>query len=482
VCAAVIVFLAGGGTAAAQATVPAPWADRDIGSPVVAGKATGTRDDFTITAAGADVWGTSDQFHFVYLPVAGDVDVRARVLSITAANAWSKAGVMIRASLDPSSAHAFMLSSAGKGVAFQRRTVAGGISTNTAGPLAAPPQWVRLLRVGSLVTAYSSPDGSSWTAIGSATIALSSTAYVGVAVTAHNEFTTTTAHVSNVSVLPSGQQAIDIGAPALPGSTAYASAIYNITAAGRDIWDTADQFHFVFQPAAGDIDVSARVSSIGYADQWSKAGVMIRESLSAGSRHAFALASAGRGYAFQRRVTTNGVSEHTGGPLSPPPGWVRLTRVGNVFTAYVSADGQTWQTIGSDTISMASAVYVGLAATSHNTAAYSTSKVDHFRVASVASAPPTSGAPQGVAFQEPLDQMALVSSFRLDVFTANADPATATPVSTVNVGKPAPDATGVITVSVPTFFSALATGTYQLTVVAVGPGGIGRSVPIVFTR
>jgi hypothetical protein len=210
---------------------------------------------------------------------------------------------------------------------------------------------------------------------------------------------------------------------------------------------------------------------------------MIRESLSAGSRHAFALASAGRGYAFQRRVTTNGVSEHTGGPVSPPPGWVRLTRVGNVFTAYVSADGQTWQSIGSDTISMASAVYVGLAATSHNTGAYSTSKVDHFRLTAPASTPPpTSTAPQGVAFQEPLDQLVLVSSFRLDVFSATADPATATPVATINVGKPAPDATGVITVSVPTFFSALSTGTYQLTVSAVGPGGIGRSAPVVFTR
>lgn len=479
---ATVLMFAASATAAAQTTVSAPWVSQDIGNPVVAGKATGSRGNFTVTAAGADVWGTADQFHFLYLRVTGDVDVRARVVSVSAAHAWSKAGVMIRATLDPSSAHAFMLASAGKGMAFQRRAASGGISTNTAGPASAPPQWVRLVRAGSLVTAYSSTDGNSWTAVGSATIALSSTAYVGVAVTAHNEFAATTAAVSNVTVLPSGQTASDIGAPALAGNTSFALGSYTIAAAGRDIWDTADQFHFVFQPAAGDIDVAAHVASVSYADQWSKVGVMIRESLNAGSRQAFVLASAGRGFAFQRRVTTNGVSEHTAGPASPPPGWIRLTRVGSVFTAYVSADGQTWQKIGSDTISMASTVYVGLAATSHNVSAYSTSRVDSFSVKAPGSTPPTTSAPKGVAFQASPDDATLVTSYRLDVFAATANPATAVPISTINVGKPTPDSTAVITVSVPTFFGALPAGTYQLTVVAVGPGGIGRSTPVTFTR
>jgi hypothetical protein len=87
-----------------------------------------------------------------------------------------------------------------------------------------------------------------------------------------------------------------------------------------------------------------------------------------------------------------------------------------------------------------------------------------------------------VAFQPSPDDATLVTSYRLDVFAATANPSTASPLSTINVGKPAPDATGVITVSVPTFFSALSAGTYQLTVVAVGSGGIGRSSPVTFTR
>ncbi len=482
-CAALFILLASRGTATAQPSLSSIWSHQDIGSPVVAGNATGTASAFTITAGGADIWGASDQFHFVYTLVTGDIDVRARVTSVSAAHAWSKAGVMIRATLSPSSAHAYMLSSAEKGVAFQRRAVAGGLSENTPGPAAGPPQWVRLVRAGSLVTAYTSPDGNSWTAIGTATIQLGSAAYVGVAVTAHNEFSPTTATVSNVSVLQSGQTARDIGGPALAGSTNYSGGTYTITASGRDIWDSADQFQFVFKPAVGDMDVVAHVLSIGYADRWSKVGVMIRESLNTGSRHAFALASAGRGYAFQRRVTTNGVSEHTSGPAWAPPGWVRLTRVGDLFTAYASTDGRSWQVMGTDTIPMPSALYVGLAATSHNAAAYSTSKVDSFSV-TVPSVqqPPTSTTPQGVVFHASPDHATLVTSYRLDVFAATASPSTATPIASIGVGKPSPDANGDITVVVPEFFSALPAGTYQLTIVAIGTGGIGRSAPVTFSR
>jgi regulation of enolase protein 1 (concanavalin A-like superfamily) len=484
VCAALAILLSVAGTAAAQPTIAGTWLSQDIGAPTIAGQAAGTGSSFTIRAGGADIWGTADQFRFVYQRVSGDVDISARVASVSAADAWSKAGVMIRATLDPSSAHAFALSSAARGVAFQRRRAAGAVSEHTSGPASAPPQWVRLVRSGSLVTAYSSTDGNTWTPIGSATIALGSTAYVGLAVTSHNEFAATTSAVSNVSLLPFGLSARDIGGPSLAGSASYSSGTYTLTAAGRDVWDTADQFRFVFRRITGDIDVAARVVSIGYADRWSKAGVMIRETLDAGSRHAFALASAGRGYAFQRRVITNGVSDHTGGPASSPPGWVRLRRVGDQFTAYMSADGQSWQVIGSDTIPMASTVYVGLAATSHDSATYSTSRLDRFSVVMpTATEPqPAPSSPQGVAFHASVDHATGVTSYRLDVFTGNADTTTAAPIASIDVGKPAPDANGDITVSVPTFFSALPSGAYQLTVVAVGPGGIGRSAPIAFTK
>src|SRR4029450_8062358 len=109
------------------------------------------RGTFTITAGGADIWGQSDQFTFIYQQVSGDVDVVARVDSLIASDPWAKAGVMIRSSLAANAAHGFALVTPGNGVAFQSRLQDGGTSSHTAGPAVAAPRWVRLVRSGSMI-------------------------------------------------------------------------------------------------------------------------------------------------------------------------------------------------------------------------------------------------------------------------------------------------------------------------------------------
>ena len=54
------------------------------------------------------------------------------------------------------------------------------------GPSHGAPYWVRIVRQGNTFTGYASADGSSWTSIGSQTIAMAATAYIGLCVTAHN--------------------------------------------------------------------------------------------------------------------------------------------------------------------------------------------------------------------------------------------------------------------------------------------------------
>src|SRR4029079_11993392 len=114
--------------------LPAAWDHRDVGAVGVSGSAgfDAATNTYTVTGAGADVWGTADAFHFAYIPVDGDFRVTARVASVQAVAAWVKAGGMLRASLDPSSAQRFMLVSAAKGRASQRRPASAGLSTSTA--------------------------------------------------------------------------------------------------------------------------------------------------------------------------------------------------------------------------------------------------------------------------------------------------------------------------------------------------------------
>ena len=109
---------------------------------------------------------------------------------------------MIRATLAADSAHGFMLvtPSGVKGLAFQRRVVTGGVSTNTSGGSGAPPAWVRVTRSGSTISAYRSADGVTWTLVGSDSIQMGATVFAGLAVASHDATQRATATFDNVSV------------------------------------------------------------------------------------------------------------------------------------------------------------------------------------------------------------------------------------------------------------------------------------------
>jgi len=470
-------------TVGAGSTLPSGWNDADVGATGAAGSASYSGGTFSVTGAGADVWGTADAFHYAWRTLAGDGTIVARVATIQNVNAWTKAGVMMRNSTSPSAAQAFMLiaSSSAKGAPFQRRTADGATSVSTSGPLVTAPYWVKLVRAGNVITGSTSPDGSSWTQVGSDTFTMGSTIDVGLAVSSHVAGTNATATFDNVTVtsanpvppsvalsspsngatytspatislaasasdsdgtvtkvdfyagstllgtdtaspytltwsnvapgnytltavatdndgltttsspvsvtvsaptstLPSGWNDADVGAVPLPGDASYSSGTFTVTGSGSDVWGTSDQFHYAYTSMTGDGTIIARVASVQNVATWVKAGVMIRNTLDASSAHAFMLVSASKGVAFQRRTATAGISTSTAGSLSTAPRWVKLTRSGNTFSAYESADGVNWTLVDTDTITMGSTVFVGLAVTSHTTSASATCTFDHVQI------------------------------------------------------------------------------------------------------
>ena len=99
---------------------------------------------------------------------------------------------------------------------------------------------------------------------------------------------------------------VDIGQVAAAGSTSTANGVYTVRASGADIWGTQDEFRFVHAQLSGDGEITARVDSLTATDPWTKAGVMIRETLNANSRFAYTLVSAGNGVSFQHRLLAGG--------------------------------------------------------------------------------------------------------------------------------------------------------------------------------
>jgi fibronectin type 3 domain-containing protein len=193
---------AGGESAnSAEATVnpPFPWMSREIGSG--GGGVYFSNGVFNVSGSGSDIWGNADAFRFVYVPVTGNCTVVARVASLQNVDSWSKAGVMIRASLDANAANAFIAVTPSNGVSFQYRSSAGGNSANNNTTGFSAPHWVRLVRSGNTFTGFRSANGVTWIQQGnSTTITMAATVYAGLAVTAHNNSALCTATFDNVTL------------------------------------------------------------------------------------------------------------------------------------------------------------------------------------------------------------------------------------------------------------------------------------------
>jgi regulation of enolase protein 1 (concanavalin A-like superfamily) len=291
-----------------------------------------------------------------------------------------------------------MMVTPGKGNNFQRRAVAGGVSTSSAGSKVTAPYWVRLRRIGDALTAFESPDGVAWTTVGTATVAMPANVLIGLAVSSHLATQAATATFDRVAIIasavpppapepappgvPSPWRTEDVGATGLAGSASFAAATstWSMAGAGADIWGTADAFRYVYHPLSGDGEIVARVASVQNVAAWVKAGVMIRAELTAGSAHAMMMVTPGKGNAFQRRTVGAGTSSSTPGSFVTAPYWVKLARLGDTITASESADGVTWRTVGSATIPMPGVVFVGLALSSHSATALAAATFDRVSV------------------------------------------------------------------------------------------------------
>ncbi|MBN1804080.1 MAG: hypothetical protein JW837_02400 [Sedimentisphaerales bacterium] len=173
---------------------------------------------FTVTGSGADIWGSSDQFHFGYRQLTGDGEIVARVLSNgEGSNTWAKGGVMIRETLAPNSKHMIMAMTGGDGggIAFQGRPTTGGNSSGLHGDItASPPYWVKLTREGNTITAYASADGVTWDLFTDTSpdnsggamsnpidVEMADPVYIGLFVTSHAAGELRTYEFDNVSII-----------------------------------------------------------------------------------------------------------------------------------------------------------------------------------------------------------------------------------------------------------------------------------------
>lgn len=183
------------------------------------------------------------------------------------------------------------------------------------------------------------------------------------------------------AAVPAPWNEMGIGAVGPAGSGSVSGGTWTVKGSGADIWGTADAFHYVYQRLNGNAQIVARVTSLANTHAWAKAGLMIREDLTPGSRHAFICMTPSNGVSFQSRATTGGTSTSatTAGVVAPR--WIKLGRSGDNLTAWHSADGVAWTLVGTTrVIAMQPVIHVGFAITSHNNAQLGTATFTGFQV------------------------------------------------------------------------------------------------------
>jgi len=402
----------------AQTAMPAGWQSTDIGAPITAGTAdyAPSSQSFYLDGAGADEYGANDQSHFVYQTMTGDGSIVARVRYQSNSSPWAKAGLMIRQStvaganfvdalvapdVSPSTPDVNgagcdadgclsplppVVPAVGHGVRMQYTGSHSATGATLAG-FTAPNKWLKLTKSGSNFTSYESSDGTHWTQIGTATLSMTGPVDVGLFDTSHNIGQVSTAAFDNVQVigaqpppppgpLPAPWTDTDVGSPAIAGSAGYdsGSGVFTVNGAGADIWGTNDQFHYVDQPLTGNGTIIARLTSMTNTSANAKAGVIIKQSTTAGSN--YMLIGDSPGGTVKVQYDFNG-STTVSGTYTFPNAWMKLVSLNGKITAYLSSDGSTWTSVLSKTLPITTPATVGLFECSHNTSALGTATFDN---------------------------------------------------------------------------------------------------------
>ncbi|MEA2645642.1 MAG: hypothetical protein QOE92_725 [Chloroflexota bacterium] len=368
------------------------WTCEDIGNPLPAGTDSVTDGTWTVLGGGNDIWGTGDQFRFEHQPLAGNGAATARVISQGNTSSWAKAGVMLRQSSDPGAAFYAALVTPGNGVQVQFRATQGAAAQSAASVGKSTPVYVQVSRTGSSFTAYTSADGTTWTAVPGSTRTLGNltgTLLGGLAVTSHNNLATSSVTFDTVGVVDASPNPTpvvcaspwtcgDIGGPTPPGTQNLNPTAGTVTGGGGDIWMNSDQFRMAWQSLPGDGTLSARVVSQGNTNAWAKAGLMLRAGTAAGAVEYSLLTTPGNGTVVQVRRTTGGSTTKLAAVSGAAPAWLRVSRSGTTFTAYTSTNGTAWTLVPGSSTSLPAGgtMLAGLAVTSHNTGALSTTSFE----------------------------------------------------------------------------------------------------------
>jgi hypothetical protein len=190
----------------------------------------------------------------------------------------------------------------------------------------------------------------------------------------------------------------DIGEPSAKGSTDVdANGVWTLKGDGDDIFNTADNFQFAYQPVKGDASISMRFLTMEPVEpSWTKVGVMVRENDTPGSPAVHLCQTSGNGLHATIRPAQDDATtslDHVGPNNDYEENvYLRLQRVGNQIAGFYSRDGELWLPVKAaeddgterfppqEIATLKEEALIGLTITSHSDGELATGKVDKVSV------------------------------------------------------------------------------------------------------
>ena len=206
----------------ATTSITSGFGNADIGGATPAGGASYSDGTWKVQGGGTDIWKATDSCHFTYKAINGDCAIIAKVESVQNTSPAARAGVMMRTSLDQGAPRAWMCLTGGGNLEqnMPNLSVYGGTNYgNKALAKSLPTYWVKLERIGNIITGYVSPDGANWAAtdVGRIDAPVPSAIYVGLVVCSGANGTLNTSTFGNVQIT-GGDGRAPVVVPAAPAA------------------------------------------------------------------------------------------------------------------------------------------------------------------------------------------------------------------------------------------------------------------------
>jgi hypothetical protein len=212
------------GATKSLAQLPSGWLHEDIGTVGGTGTASESSGTYTLSDRGSLIGDKLDSFHLAYRHVLGDGTLIARVATTATTDPQAQAGICWRETLRPWSKGVCVVVTPRSVELIYRKFTREQIEVPLVGARTNPTQYLKIVRSGYNFTGSYSPDGITYTSLGTVRTTIIGKSIAGLATSSHDSATLRAVTFDNVTP------------PATSDGLHYYASPIAVTGSGSGTW------------------------------------------------------------------------------------------------------------------------------------------------------------------------------------------------------------------------------------------------------